>query len=196
MTPEGISVERYVSLDESAETITFEKGSIEADHPCIFNADKAMEVEFTATDVAIAATSNVLSEGPFIGTYQENEAGSITGCYALRSDGSGFGKTDNTASVSPFHAYIDAGGMNANVLRIIHGGNVTDINGVQSDENLDVKVVADGIIVRAGKKPVSECLFSVDGRKITEVVLQSGETKEVKLPAGVYVINNVKFKIG
>ena len=86
--------------------------------------------------------------------------------------------------------------MNANVLRIIHGGNVTDINGVQSDENLDVKVVADGIIVRAGKKPVSECLFSVDGRKITEVVLQSGETKEVKLPAGVYVINNVKFKIG
>lgn len=196
VTPEGISVERYVSLDESAETITFEKGSIEADHPCIFNADKAMEVEFTATDVAIAATSNVLSEGPFIGTYQENEAGSITGCYALRSDGSGFGKTDNTASVSPFRAYIDAGKISANVLRIIHDGEETGVEGVLLDNGVNIKVVNDGIIIRAGKKPVAEGLYSVDGRKITEVVLQSGETKEVKLPAGVYVINNVKFKIG
>lgn len=196
VAPKGVSVEHYVSLDEAAEAITFEKGNVEANRPCIFNADKAMEVEFTADNVAVAATTTVPSEGLLIGTYLGSEPGNITGCYALRSDGSGFGKADETAYLTPFRAYIDAGGMNANVLRIIHGGNVTDVKGVQSDENLDVKVVADGIIVRAGKKPVSECLFSVDGRKITEVVLLSGETKEVKLPAGVYVINNVKFKIG
>lgn len=43
---------------------------------------------------------------------------------------------------------------------------------------------------------MSESVFGVDGKKVASVALLPGESTKLQLQAGVYVINNVKFKIG
>ena len=192
---DGVGVERYASVDEAAHTITFSDGCVEANKPCIFSTT-ATDVEFAATNVTVNSTVEAPADGPFIGTYSQTLAGSIAGCYALRSDGSGFGKADGSAYVTPFRGYLDFGQMNVGVLKLLHGGETTDLGSLSSDKDITVRIVADGVVVCAKGKPVSESVFGVDGKKVASVALLPGESTKLQLQAGVYVINNVKFKIG
>lgn len=158
--PEGVDVERLQSVNEGS--IDFVAGGVEADKPCIFNA-KAGEVTFEGSNVAVAATPEQLADGPFVGTYRQMEAGNIEGCYALRADGTGFGRADNTAYVTPFRAVVQSTG-NASVLLIRHQG---DAVGIQPA----AKTCGDGSV------------YSISGV----------ETSGDKLPKGVYVKDGMKF---
>lgn len=119
--PSGVSVEKFQSLDEAGSVATFTQVmTMEGDVPYIYHAS-AGNTGFTAQNVEIAATPSEIADGAFKGTYSTLEAGSVTGSYALRGDGTGFGVCDATAYVPAFRAYLQAGGGASNV-RIYHDG--------------------------------------------------------------------------
>ena len=119
--PAGVTVEKFQSLDEAASVANFAATAMmEGDVPYIFEAT-AGAVAFEAQNVAVAATPAALTDDAFTGTYATTEAGSVTGQYALRADGTGFGVCDATAYVPAFRAYLQAAGGASNI-RIAHDG--------------------------------------------------------------------------
>lgn len=117
--PDGVKVEKFQSLDEAGSVATFaEIMAMEGDVPCIFEANAGI-VSFEAQNVHVAATPATLADGVFFGTYVNTQAGSVTGDYALRADGTGFGVCDATAYVPAFRAYMKATGGASNI-RVAH----------------------------------------------------------------------------
>lgn len=195
--PEGVAVERYGSADAEKGTITFVEASLEADVPCIFNA-AGEEVVFTATDADIAPTVEVPADGPFVGTYTGTAEGDIEGCYALRADGSGFGRAGATAYVPPFRAClrVESG---AAVLRLLHGGpTATDRSAIMADSDTDglrISVSRGAVTLTAVSQAAAVTIASADGRRVASFALPAGGSRIVPLQPGVYVINRVKTVI-
>lgn len=133
--PAGVTVEKFQSLDEANSMANFAKVmTMEGNVPYIFEAT-AGAVAFEAQNVAVAATPAALTDGAFTGTYATTEAGSVTGQYALRADGTGFGICDATAYVPAFRAYLQAAGGASNIRIALDG--VTAIQSVATEANVN-----------------------------------------------------------
>ncbi len=188
---EGVTVERLTEVDAAAGVVTFEEGAVEALKPCIFRTT-GTEVAFSATNVSFTATPETLADGVFIGTLKGIPAGGLTGCFALRSDGTGFGRANATAYVTPFRGYIDASVSSANVLRIEHGAETTGIGNVCA-EDLSIDVSQPGCCtVTAGSKAAEVNIYAASGCRIATAALSAGVSKTFNLPSGIYIVNNKK----
>ncbi len=191
-TPEGVTVERLTEVDAASGVVTFEEGAVEALKPCIFKT-AATEVTFSATNVSFTATPETLADGVFIGTLKGVPAGGLTGCFALRSDGTGFGRANSTAYVTPFRGYIDASVSSANTLRLEHGTETTAIGDNVYAEDLSIDVSQPGCCtVTAGSKSVEVSIYAVDGSRLATAALSAGASKTFSLPSGIYIVNNKK----
>lgn len=160
--PAGVTVEKFQRLDEAASVANFAAtATMQGDVPYIFEA-VAGTVAFEAQNVAVAATPAALTDGAFTGTYATTEAGSVTGQYALRADGTGFGVCDATAYVPAFRAYLQAAGGASNI-RIAHDG-VTAIETVATDAATDcydlsgrrVSSRAKGVVINNSVKQIKK----------------------------------------
>ncbi len=162
-TPDGVTVERYVSKDVANKTVTFNGGDIEADKPCIFKTT-ATDVVFSGSNVAVAVTGNELTDGDLVGTYSKIE-GTLEGCYGLHPDGSGFGIATASASVAPFRAYINTSEVAGVALKVIHGdGETTGITVADAETDKGPKVCYN----LAGQRVVQpkKGVYIVDGKVI------------------------------
>lgn len=153
------TVERYQSLDLGNNVINFATGSIEADVPCIFQA-QAGEVSFTATNTPVAATPAELKDGCMSGFYSALQAGSIEGSLALRADGTGFGTATANATVAPFRCVVNAPAV-TQALRLVHN-NETDAMEVVRDLQIPHAYTLNGLKSNIQKSG----LHIADGKKL------------------------------
>ncbi len=161
-TPDGVTVERYVSKDVTNKTVTFSDGAIEADKPCIFKTT-ATDVVFSGSNVAVAVTGSALADGELVGTYSKIE-GALEGCYGLKPDGSGFGIATANAYVNPFRAYINMTEVSYAALMIIHGDEATGITAVDAETNNGSKIYYNLTGQRVAHP--EKGLYIVDGKKV------------------------------
>ncbi len=162
-TPDGVTVERYVSKDVANKTVTFESGAIEADKPCIFKTS-GTDAVFRGSNVAVAVTGSKLADGDLVGTYSKIE-GVLEGFFGLHPDGHGFGVATANASIAPFRAYICTSAANFAALKIIHG----DEDGTTSITAADVKLGNSSTYINLTGQRVAQPrkgLYIVDGKKI------------------------------
>lgn len=190
-TPEGITVERFKEFNAAAGTITFESGAIESDKPCIFRSD-ATDVEFAATNVAISPTTATPTDGAFTGSYLGMAAGTITGCYGLFADGTGFGRTSATAYVDPFRA-IATVASEAKTIKAVHGG--TTAISLPTTAALSVAGGKGCLTIANGGKTRKVTVTSASGMLMEEMELGTGESRTIRLCPGVYVVDNKKTVI-
>lgn len=187
-TPESITVERFKEFNAAAGTITFESGAIESGKPCIFRSD-ATDVEFAATNVAISPTTATPTDGAFTGSYLGMAAGTITGCYGLFADGTGFGRTSATAYVDPFRA-IATVASEAKTIKAVHGG--TSAISLPSTAALSVAGGKGCLTIANGGKTRKVAVTSASGMLMQEMELGTGESRTIRLCPGVYVVDNKK----
>lgn len=108
--PMNTTVYDVVSIDESAQRVAIAATSmIGADSPVIFNwAGNSGEFKLNVSNAAVKTTSSAsLTNGLLSGTYLNGEAGSLSGKYGLRADGTGFGRCTATAYGVPFRAFLN-----------------------------------------------------------------------------------------
>lgn len=191
--PDGISVERFRSLDETALTVSFDAAdAIVADVPCIFRANKSGEVRFSAAEAAVVATPALLADGALTATYRRMAAGTLTGKYALRNDGTGFGICDETAYAPAFRAYLDGGtSLSSPALALLHGTLPTGIGRIEAG-GLDILPGRGQAVVR-GAADCDVDILAVSGQKVCSLQLKAGVARTVVLPAGVYIAAGRKF---
>lgn len=191
--PNGISAEKFSSIDESKSSVTFNSTSaLAANTPYIFNTS-CTNIEFTATDAVVATTPSSITDNVFIGTYKKINAGSIEGCYALYADGSGFGIANATAYADPFRAYVQTS-SNAKKIDIIHD-HATPIMDTVITGCLSMHTDDDCIIFGANNTDQNVCISTLDGRIIQRFNIKSGESRTVGLPSGIYIINKTKIVV-
>lgn len=160
----GTTVEKFVGVNVDAKTVTFDTEiAPQAYVPYIFNAD-SKNVCMSGTDVEVAVTPDIIGDGAFIGTLTGVEAPAIDGYFVLKSDGSGFAVATATAYATPFRAVINtmAGIKGIRQLSVIHGGDATGIEVVETDgkdnndiynlNGMKVAKAGKGIYIRNGKK--------------------------------------------
>ncbi len=194
-TPEGMAVERFEALDATASSVTFLPGNIEAYKPCIFNTGNTA-VTFTAHGVEVGITPTTCVDNLMMGTLTEVAAGTLSGCYALKADGSGFGVCGSTTYIPPFRAYLDAPSVAASALHLLHGDDFsTGVVGIVSVDEMKIEVMVGKCRVTAGN--VEQCvkINTVDGRQVVHCMLAVNESRIFRLPAGVYLINDKKVLV-
>lgn len=154
--PAGVDVEQFVSLNEDTKTVEFvTAASMESDRPYIFKAT-AGKVCFEAHNVPIGSMSDELADGALVGCYEALPAGSVTGNYALRSDGTGFGVCGATATVPSFRAYLKTDGLGSS-LRVTHDEPTNIEDGIAEAPNesyydlLGRRTTRKGVVVSQGK---------------------------------------------
>lgn len=187
-SPEDVFVEKFSSLNGN--TIIFSHAEITAHNPCIFYTSK-LNVEFAASDVAIQPAPEELVDNLFIGTYRQIPASNIVNCYALHSDGSGFGITGNTTYIPPFRAYVHANGQ-GNKIRLIHDQE-TAINDQKSSGKIKIDQGINWIRVEACCDKQLVTIYTPDGKCIYQNQLNQSERKTFFVEKGLYLVNNIKI---
>ncbi len=185
----GVEVERFVAIDVNASTVTFEKGDVEAYKPCIFKTD-ATEVAFSVENVAVSATPASLADGLMTGTLSAIPEGGLTGLYALRGDGSGFGKCTETASAAPFRAFINDV-AEAKFMSLWHDGETTGI--CAPVVGLQITPSVGQCKVKSVGEAKDLIILMPDGRVVEQTRLEADEARMFVLPAGIYLFNNQKI---
>lgn len=156
--PGDVVLNRFGEINDEHTEVTLSEVSVfEAHHPYIFYGGG--NVNFSATDVAVAPQTSDLADGYWTGTYAQIPHGGITGYYALCADGQAFGRCTENAYVEPFHAYLKVQ-SSANSIRIVNRGTVnistpmTDNNSSASMYDLWGRKVLkkNGIIISEGNK--------------------------------------------
>ncbi len=188
-TPTGVNVERFVSIDTNASTITFEKGEIDAYKPCIFYTSEP-EVTFEASNTTISSAPTEITDGLMIGTLSAIPVGELTGMYALRDDGNGFGVASSTAYSAPFRAFVCTD-SSASLIRIVHDF-TTNIESLSKENELQVIPDNGYVTIISAKQPQIVTIHDLDGRILKKVSTSKGITT-VALPIGIYIINNQKI---
>ncbi|NPD90843.1 hypothetical protein [Xylanibacter muris] len=189
--PENVEVETFESISNDGTSVIFVPSEIVPNVPCIFNT-KSTEVEFTSANANVIATTEQDNTEMFVGTYTGTAPGDISGCYALRSDGSGFGIADETAYVTPFRAYMKAE-SNAKTLRIIHG-NTSEIIDTKCT-GLDIQAIQGGKVLMTTDKTQDIVISTTSGQTIFHDTLYPECPSSISLKAGVYIINNQKVLV-
>lgn len=159
--PMNTTVYDVVSIDESAQRVTIAARSmIEADSPVIFNwAGNSGEFKLNVSNAAVKTTSFAsLTNGLLSGTYLNGEAGSLSGKYALRADGTGFGRCTATAYGVPFRAFLNTI-SSASFISIYD-----PITGIGFIENDNEKTSAYDLLGRPVSKP-TQGIFIINGKK-------------------------------
>ncbi len=193
--PSGVNVERYGSFNVASNSIKFVTGSVEAYTPCIFKTENT-DVLFEATDVAISATDRAeMTDGDMVGTLKRKEAGSLTGLYALQLDGSGFGRCTETATASPFRAFVSLPSQ-VRYLTLLHDDDsTTGIRDVEGDGGLKISSCNDRCVIESVGKARQVVITALDGRVIRSLWLGANESRVVLLPNSVYIVNNQKIVV-
>lgn len=159
--PAGVTVEAFDKVDVSNKKIYFNNvTSMAAYTPYIYSTTG--NVTFANAEVTVDTES--ASTGTFVGTLDGADAGSLTGNYVLKGDGSGFATATNTAYAVPFRAWVKVDGAKAPVLKAIHNGEddgATGIYEVGADSDNDafynlkgekVNNPTKGVYIKNGKK--------------------------------------------
>lgn len=190
--PQGVSVENFVSLDAAGSKVFFEQGEQEANVPCIFRTDNST-VTFETDEAAVDVTTDTPSDGTFTGTYKQMQSGTITGCYALHSDGRGFGTAGESASIEPFRAYLYAENNNVKAIALFHNG-TTAVDEV-TEKGLKIKVDGNELVLSSDGNRRNITIWHVDGSIAENIVINACDTKSVHLQKGIYIIDNTKILV-
>ncbi|MDO5525349.1 MAG: hypothetical protein Q4F85_04635 [Prevotella sp.] len=161
--PVGVEMEKFVSADMSANTITFDaEPSPQAYMPYIFSTESA-DVRFSGSNVEVSATPDDISDGVFVGTLSGFDAPDIAGFYVLKPDGAGMGIATETAYAAPFRAVVRTSvPQGARSLSVIHGGDATGITQIEDGSATDYWYSMQGIRTSRPGKGV----FVKNGRKL------------------------------
>lgn len=187
--PENVEVEKFETIDNAGTSVIFVPSEITANIPCIFST-KSTEVEFSSANVNVEVTEECNNTDMFVGTYTGIAQGGINGCYALRSDGTGFGIADETAYVTPFRAYLKAG-TNVKMLKIIHG-NPSGITGCETT-GLNISTEQQGKVLITSDKKQNIIICTTSGQTVFHGILTPEHPLNLVLEKGVYIINNKKL---
>lgn len=190
-TPENVVIEKFSSLNEN--TITFSRSEITAHNPRIFYTPET-EISFTASNVSVSPAPKELADNSFIGTYQQLSANDVFDCYALHSDGSGFGITGNTTYVPPFRAYVKTEGK-SNKIRLIHDNATSISNFVCNPHKIKITKKGNWIQIESDTDAQKIDIYTLDGKYILQCTLNKNENKTISLEKGIYLINNIKITI-
>ena len=159
--PMNTTVYDVESIDESAQRVAIAATSmIGADSPVIFNwAGNSGEFKLNVSNAAVKTTSSAsLTNGLLSGTYLNGEAGSLIGKYALRADGTGFGRCTATAYGVPFRAFL-------NTISPASFISIYDpITGIGFIENDNEKTSGYDLLGRPVSKP-TQGIFIINGKK-------------------------------
>lgn len=159
--PMNTTVYDVVSIDESAQRVAIAATSmIGADSPVIFNwAGNSGEFKLNVSNAAVKTTSSAsLTNGLLSGTYLNGEAGSLSGKYGLRADGTGFGRCTATAYGVPFRAFL-------NTISPASFISIYDpITGIGFIENDNEKTSGYDLLGRPVSKP-TQGIFIINGKK-------------------------------
>lgn len=159
--PMNTTVYDVVSIDESAQRVAIAATSmIGADSPVIFNwAGNSGEFKLNVSNAAVKTTSSAsLTNGLLSGTYLNGEAGSLSGKYALRADGTGFGRCTATAYGVPFRAFLNTISP-ASFISIYDS-----ITGIGFIENDNEKTSGYDLLGRPVSNP-TQGIFIINGKK-------------------------------
>ena len=159
--PMNTTVYDVVSIDESAQRVAIAATPmIGADSPVIFNwAGNSGEFKLNVSNAAVKTTSSAsLTNGLLSGTYLNGEAGSLSGKYGLRADGTGFGRCTATAYGVPFRAFL-------NTISPASFISIYDpITGIGFIENDNEKTSGYDLLGRPVSKP-TQGIFIINGKK-------------------------------
>ena len=191
--PENVSVEKYVSLDVEAREVEFAPTtSMAANNPYIFKAE-AGDVTFTGSNVVIPATPKMPCDRDFIGVYRHMSPGELTGMFALRPNGTGFGICSETAYSKPFRAFLNtkADVSSLSVRHLMDG-----YSGIENQERSGLRVmVRKHTLILSTEESVRAKIVTIDGKVIKERKLLAGESYSVQVAPGIYVINGLKYVV-
>lgn len=185
--PENVITETFEALEKGGSSVVFTNNEQDANIPCIFYTDNDL-VTFSADEVNVNKTLLVPSDNIFTGTYKPIPSGEVTGCYALHSNGIGFGRTGETACVEPFHAYLDVKNY-GNVISLVHG-NTTSIENIVGNE---VKVIINGKVFTLNSCEDKINIRRIDGSVVENIAHTADSVKSFCLKSGIYIINNTKI---
>lgn len=159
--PAGVTVEKFDKVDVPNKKIYFNNvTSMDAYIPYIYSTTGNV----TFANAGVKVDTENASTGTFVGTLDGADAGSLTGNYVLKGDGSGFATATNTAYAVPFRAWVKVDGAKAPVLKAIHNGEddgATGIYEVGADSDNDafynlkgekVNNPTKGVYIKNGKK--------------------------------------------
>ena len=102
----------------------------------------------------------------------------------------------------PFHPVYTFSGTDANYVRTLNGLDINydepDLTGIRdlaiSKKSADLAVrTGNGYIEVTSAKDQTVTVLSTSGSVFNRIALRAGESKAINLPAGVYVVNNVKI---
>ena len=159
--PMNTTVYDVESIDESAQRVAIAATSmIGADSPVIFNwAGNSGEFKLNVSNAAVKTTSSAsLTNGLLSGTYLNGEAGSLIGKYALRADGTGFGRCTATAYGVPFRAFLNT------ISPALFISIYDPITGIGFIENDNEKTSGYDLLGRPVSKP-TQGIFIINGKK-------------------------------
>ena len=157
----GLILEKFTGADLEARTVSFDRETDPQSYkPYILKAN-GKDISLYASNVEIAATPDLISDGIFIGTLKGIQSPEIDGFYALSPDGTGFSIASETAYAPAFRAVINAQGHIR--LSIIHHGQATGIapatvsgnaeeGAIYNLQGIQVEKPGKGIFIRNGKK--------------------------------------------
>lgn len=189
--PENVTTETFQALEKGGSSVVFTNNEQDANIPCIFYADNDL-VTFSADEVNVNITPLSPADNVFTGTYRQIPSGEITGCYALYSNGNGFGRAGAEAYVEPFRAYLNVNGY-GNAILLVHD-DTSSISGIAGDT---VKVCINGNVLTlntcGGMNNIN--IRRIDGSVVENIAFDAGNIKSVSLRSGIYIINNTKILV-
>lgn len=191
--PAGVKVEKFVSADLENATVTFERVSeMEANMPYIFST-QLEEVDFSTTET-IANTYDTNAADEFQPNYEFTQPGEIEGWYALRSDGSGFGRCNASAYLVPFRSALKIEKAGAKMLRMLTD-ETTSVENPTEKGCLKITTGNGEIQLQAFVNDQQVKVYNAAGANLANITLNPGKTHTLKVIPGTYVINGTKVTI-
>lgn len=175
----------------TAQTIAFRtvENKLEANQPYIIYRESAGDVEFSAKDIQVPATSVAPSE--FRSNYITFTLDKDPGLYMMNSAGTAFVHSDGTATVGAFRGYLDLRGLSegAAVRRIVHNPEtpvcIGEVSCLVSFSHGSLCVESDIARILG--------VYSFTGQLVCRLRVSAGvNTFDLPLE-GIYIVNNQKI---
>ncbi len=206
--PYAISSDENITLFELTEVTEGEEGvmtfssveTLAANQPGAFKkaSTDATNVTFAVENTSIAIT-NKAQEGAeatdwiingVYGTEEINAAEQSDSYYYIANDK--FWKATGKLTVNPFRAYFTTSKAASARYRIDFNDGTTGINGTETGK-IGFSVFGErGQLVLTTSKDVAYTIYSINGQLVVSGSLNAGETTNVSVSAGVYIVNGAK----
>lgn len=200
--PSGIVPQKFIGSEGIV--VNFEEvASLDANTPYIATVEAKENVIFTGSGevpaTALVDVNGGSTDYTFKGIFSNVSAGSVTGLFTLRADGTGFGRATESATILPFRAYMEENASTPSATRLLTIGNgdggATGMTAAESAENsLSIYAVDGKVIVRVAAPRVVN-VYTASGQLVSIQRLEAGENVINGLAKGVYLIENNKVVV-